>query len=300
MKQKKVVVFGGAGFIGSYIVDELLRRNYKVVIADIREEKYKHDRATFVKCDIRNRDEIAAVITPDIDYVYNFAGFANLEQAIQHPVTAINLNIMGNLYILDELRKKSNIERYIYASSAYALNDKGSFYGISKLASEKLIEEFYKQYGLKYTILRYGSIYSERNFDNNYVYSLIKEIIENHKVVHKGDGNEIREYIHAADVARMAVNIIESEEYVNQFMILTGVERMHRSELFAMIKEVLGEDFEIEYKDKEYENHYKLTPYTFQPTMSRKMISDSYIDMGQGILECIKQIKSEQEDGYEE
>ena len=296
MNRKKVVVFGGAGFIGSDIVDELLRRNYNVVIADICEERYLHENAEFVHCDIRSRQDIASVITPDIDFVYNFAGFANLEKAIQNPVTAVELNILGNLYILDELRKKSNIERYIYASSAYALNDKGSFYGISKLASEKLVEEFYSQYGLKYTILRYGSIYSERDFDNNYVYSLVKEIIEKHKIVHSGDGNEIREYIHAADVARMAVNIIESPEYINQFMILTGVERMRRKELFDMIKEVLGEDFEIEYKNKEYANHYKITPYTFQPTMSRKMIADSYIDMGQGILECIKQIKSKQQE----
>lgn len=149
---------------------------------------------------------------------------------------------MGNLYILDELRRR-NIKRYVFASSAYALNDKGSFYGVSKLASEKLVEEFYRQYGIKYTILRYGSVYSERDFDNNYIYSLIKTIINEHKVVHTGDGNEIREYIHASDVASMAADVIASEEYANQYMILTGVERMKRKELFEMIREILGEDF---------------------------------------------------------
>ena len=294
MKQKKVVIFGGAGFIGSYVADELQHREYDVVIADIKPEKYAH-KATFVKCDITSPAQIEKVITSDVDYVYNFAGFANLERSILDPISTIELNIMGNLYILDEIRHKKNVQRYVFASSAYALNDKGSFYGVSKLASEKLIEEYYRRYGVKYTILRYGSVYSERDFDNNYIYSLIKKIIETHKVIHEGDGNEIREYIHASDVARMAVDVITKDDFINQYMILTGVERMKRKELFCMIKEILGEDFDIELKCNGYANHYKITPYSFQPTMSRKMVANSYIDMGQGILECIKQIKKTDE-----
>ena len=218
MKPKKVLIFGGAGFIGSYVVDELLRNNYDVVVADIHEEKYHHN-VEFVRCDITNRDDIASALTSDIDIVFNFAGYANLDKAAQDPVPTIELNILGNLYILDEIRKKRNVERYVYASSAYAMNDKGSFYGISKLASEKLVEEYYHKYGIKYTVLRYGSVYSERNFDNNYIYSLIRSVVETHKIVHEGDGNEIREYIHAADVARMAVQVIGSEEYVGQYSL---------------------------------------------------------------------------------
>lgn len=289
----KVVIFGGAGFIGSYLVEELLRREYSVVVADIKESEYTAA-ADFVFCDVTSPEQIAAAIPPDTDYVYNFAGFANLERSVKHPVETIKLNIMGNLYILDELRRK-NVKRYVFASSAYALNDKGSFYGVSKLASEKLIEEFYRQYGIKYTILRYGSVYSERDFDNNYIYSLIKTIIKEHRIVHSGDGNEIREYIHASDVASMAADIIKSEEYANQYIILTGVERMKRKELFEMIHEILGEDFDVELQDAGYANHYRITPYSFQPTMSKKMVANTYVDMGQGILECIKQVYKEKD-----
>ena len=102
----------------------------------------------------------------------------------------------------------------------------------------------------------------------------------------------MREYIHAADVAKMAVDVIESPKYESQYMILTGVERMRRIELFEMIREILGEDFEITLCNNTNSDHYKITPYKFQPSVSRKMVSDSYIDMGQGIMECIKQIKS--------
>lgn len=298
MKPKKVLIFGGAGFIGSYVVDELLCRNYDVVVADIKEEKYHHD-VKFVKCDITNRQDIENALTRDIDIVYNFAGYANLDHAAKDPVPTIELNILGNLYIIDEIRKKRNVERYVYASSAYAMNDKGSFYGISKLASEKLVEEYYHKYDIKYTILRYGSVYSERNFDNNYIYSLVRNVVETHKIVHEGDGNEIREYIHAADVAKMAVQVIESEEYIGQYIILTGVERMRRIELFEMIKEILGEDVEIELKNTGYANHYKYSPYALQAKMSRKMVSNSYIDIGQGLLECIKQAKIDLEEENE-
>lgn len=292
MKPKKVLIFGGAGFIGSYVVDELLRKNYTVVVADIHEEKYHHD-VQFLKCDITNRTDIENAISHDVDIVFNFAGYANLDKASKDPVPTIELNILGNLYILDEIRRKRNVERYIYASSAYAMNDKGSFYGISKLASEKLVEEYYHKFDIKYTILRYGSIYSERNFDNNYIYSLVRDVVANHRIVHEGDGNEIREYIHAADVAKMAVQVIESEEYINQYIILTGVERMRRIELFEMIKEILGEDVEVVLKNTGYSNHYKYSPYALQAKMSRKMVSNSYIDIGQGLLECIKQAKAD-------
>lgn len=299
MKPKKVLIFGGAGFIGSYVVDELLRKNYSVVVADIHEEKYHHD-VTFVKCDITNREEIAKAITQDVDIVYNFAGYANLDRASHDPVPTIELNILGNLYILEEIRKKRNVERYIYASSAYAMNDKGSFYGISKLASEKMVDEYSNKFGIKYTILRYGSVYSERCFDNNYIYSLVRKVVENHKIVHEGDGNEIREYIHAADVAKMAVQVIESDEYEGQYIILTGVERMRRIELFEMIEEILGEKIDVELKNTGYANHYKYSPYALQAKMSRKMVSNSYIDIGQGLLECIKQAKLDMEQENEQ
>lgn len=287
-----VLIFGGAGFVGSYVVEELLSRNYKVIVADIHEGHIAHNNLKYKYCDIRDREQIKNAFTEDVECVYNFAGFANLERAVSSPVPTIELNILGNLYILEELRSNPNVKRYVYASSAYALNDKGSFYGISKLASEKLIEEYRKRYGIVYTILRYGSIYSERDFDNNYLYSLIKNIIQTHKVIHKGDGTEVREYIHAADVAKMAVDVIESDKYECQYMILTGVERMRRIELFEMIREILGEEFDVELQENAKTEHYKITPYKFQPSVSRKMVSDSYIDMGQGILECIKQIKN--------
>jgi len=287
--RKKVVVFGGNGFIGSYVVEELLSTGYDVISADLNSSKYVDDKY-FIKCDILDVEAVDSLVK-GADIVYNFAGFANLDDAIANPVKALELNVMGNMNIL-EACKKYHVKRFVYASSAYAMSDKGSFYGISKLTSEKLVEEYYKKFGLEFTIVRYGSVYGERDYHNNYIYNLLKTSLESGEINHGGDGEEIREYIHAADVAKLAVNIIESEEFINEHIILTGVERMHRKELFEMINEILGNKLTIKLNKDGYNNHYKTTPYSFHPTRSKKLVANPYIDMGQGLLECLKDIEA--------
>jgi len=290
--RKKVIVFGGNGFIGSYIVQELLERGYDVVSADLNPSKYV-DEQYFQECDILDTDSVNKLID-GASIVYNFAGFANLDDAIANPIKALELNVMGNLNIL-EACKKHHIKRFVYASSAYAMSDKGSFYGISKLTSEKLTEEYYKKFGLEFTIVRYGSVYGERDYHNNYIYNLLKKSLETNEINHSGDGEEIREYIHAADVAKLATDLIESDEYINEHIILTGVERMQRKELFEMINEILGNRLTINFDNDGYHNHYKSTPYSFHPTRSKKLVANPYIDMGQGLLDCLKDIEDNHE-----
>ncbi|HIP12816.1 MAG TPA: NAD(P)-dependent oxidoreductase [Arcobacter sp.] len=285
---KKVVVFGGNGFIGSYVVEKLLSEGYEVVSADLSSSAYV-DEKYFQQCDILDSNKVNELVK-DSDIVYNFAGFANLDDAIANPIKALELNVMGNLNIL-EACKHNKIKRFVYASSAYAMSDKGSFYGISKLTSEKLTEEYYKKFGLEFTIVRYGSVYGDRDYHNNYIYNLLKSTVKTSEINHSGDGEEIREYIHAVDVAKLACQIIESDEFINEHIILTGVERMQRKELFYMIKEILGKDIKISLNDDGYHNHYKITPYSFIPTRSKKLVANPYIDMGQGLLDCLKDIE---------
>lgn len=290
---KNVLLFGGAGFLGHYLVEELCRRGFKVTVADLKEGDVTHEKCTYVKCDISSKNEIKSVFSREnFAFVYNLAGFANLDEAIKSPIKTIELNVLSNMYIIENCIE-SGIERYIYASSAYAMSNKGSFYGISKLASEKIIEEYHSRYNLPFTILRYGSVYSQRYYDNNYIYNLVKSAIKNNEIIHKGDGQEIREYIHAADAAKLSVDIIESKEYENYHIILTGNERMKRLDLFNMINEILNGKLKIECTSSDYTNHYKFTPYSFEPSVSKKLIANPHIDMGQGILECIREVHKE-------
>ena len=287
---KKILVFGGYGFLGYYLVNELFKRDYEVTVADI-EEKEKFDKhITYIRCDINCKEDVESVFkNKQFDAVYNLAGFANLDKAVKYPLETIQLNVIGNMYILEQCVKNS-ISRFVYASSAYAMSNKGSFYGISKLASEKIIEEYLKKYNLPFTILRYGSVYSEKFYDNNYIYNLVKSAVFEGKINHIGDGNELREYIHAADASKLSVDVIESEDFKNLHVILTGNERMKRSDLFNMINEILNYKLEINYKNEDYHNHYNFTPYSFEPSVSRKLSANPHIDMGQGLLECVRSV----------
>ena len=287
---KKVLVFGGFGFLGHYLVNELLNRGYEVTVADIHENEKLESEIAYIKCDITSKENVESVFkNKQFDVVYNLAGFANLDTAIKYPLETIQLNVIGNMHILEQC-VKNNISRFVYASSAYAMSNKGSFYGISKLASEKIVEEYLKKYSLPFTILRYGSVYSERSYDNNYIYNLVKSAVLEGEINHSGDGNELREYIHAADASKLSVDVIESEDFKNLHVILTGNERMKRSDLFNMVKEILNDQVEINYKNDGYHNHYNFTPYSFEPSVSRKLSANPHIDMGQGLLECVRSV----------
>ena len=96
---KKVVIFGGSGFLGSYVADELVRRGYEVVIADISNHKNLNEKAKFEKIDILNFDDVTRVLN-DVSIVYNFSAIAEIDEAIKNPTNTFQVNVMGNLNIL--------------------------------------------------------------------------------------------------------------------------------------------------------------------------------------------------------
>ena len=179
-KEKTILIFGGSGFIGFSLVKTLNARGYSsIYIGDIKPPKEPLPKGVlYSKCDITDENSVARLFKESRPrVVYNLAGFANLDTAIKFPKTTMELNVLGNINLLDE-SVNSGVELFVYASSAYAMNDKGSFYGISKLTSEKIVEEYHKQFNLNYSILRYGSIYAAVDFDNNYLFQLVKSAIE--------------------------------------------------------------------------------------------------------------------------
>jgi len=291
---KKVVIFGGSGFLGSYVADELSGRGYDVVIADLSSSKHLTPNQKFIQTNIMDINNIQDIIS-GADVVYNFVAIANLDDAIHDPINAMQINVMGNLNILEACRQNGNIKRIVYASSAYALSSEGSFYGISKQTSEKLTEEYSKRYGLSYTVIRYGSLYGERASHNNYIYNLLFEAIKKQELHYKGDGEDLREYIHAADAAKLSVDILEDKQYKNEHIILTGTERLKRIELLTMINEIMQNSLEIKQISDDNLGHYKITPYSYHPTVAKKLVANPYIDLGQGLLECIQEIHKELE-----
>ena len=286
---KKVVVFGGSGFLGSYVADELTNKGYDVTIVDICKSDYLQSNQNYIEADILDFTNIQKVLK-DKDIVYNFSAIAELSEAINEPIKTLNTNVIGNTNLLEACKKVGTIERFIYASSAYAVSTEGSFYGISKQTSEKVTEEYYKNYGLKYTVIRYGSVYGERASKNNYIYKILHQAIKTGELQLDGDGEDLREYIHAKDAAKLSVEILQDKQFENEHIILTGTERLKRKELITMINEIMQNKLKIKKITNNNRGHYKITPYSYNPSTAKKLVSNPFIDLGQGLLGCIQEI----------
>ena len=161
-----MVVVGGSGFVGSYVVDELCRRDFSVVNIDLNPPKWTLLDHEYRQGNILDFSQLDELVDKDTDYILNFAGLADINEALSRPVKTIQQNVLGNLNVLEVARSK-DIKKFVYASSVYAFSNQSSFYGVSKNTSEQLVEEYWKQFGLKFVILRYGSLYGERA-DNHY------------------------------------------------------------------------------------------------------------------------------------
>lgn len=283
----KAIVFGGAGFLGSHVADELTRRGFDVVIYDRATSPYINEKQKMIVGDILDREKVADSIK-GCDYVYSFAGIAGIADARRNPVKTIETNVLGTTIIADACRF-SNVKRFVFASTVYVYSDMAPFYRSSKQACELIIEDYQKTYGLDYTILRYGSLYGTRANEFNYIYSVIQQAIETGRVIRKGDGEEIRNYIHVKDAARASVDIL-SEEFRNQYVILTGTQSIKIKDLLNMIKEMLNGEIVIEYTSEPEPGHYEITPYSFRPRVAKTIVPSSHYDLGQGILDIIYEV----------
>jgi len=286
---KKVIVFGGSGFLGSAVVRSLLNSNYKISVFD-KQQPILNSEIEFIEGNILDKEAVKKALHGH-SIVFNFAGAANLEGSIQDPLRYLNLNVIGNANILQSAVEYGGVERFVYASSAYALSDKGAFYGISKNASEKILKMYHKSFGLKYTILRYGSVYGPGADRTNRIFRFISEAVESKSITFPGLGSEEREYIHVDDAAELSVKILDAFGE-NSIFILTGIERHSYMEVINLIDEIMGSNLDLKCSNEEYQGHYKITPYQYDPDLGKKIVNNPSIDFGQGLLQCIQEVSS--------
>ena len=288
-----IVVFGGAGFLGSHVCDKLSDAGHEVTIFDIKESPWKRGDQKMIIGDIMDHKDIQNALH-GTDIVFNFAGIADIDEARTKPVETAKYNVLGNTLLLDEANK-AGIKRFVYASTVYVYSNVGGFYKASKQASELYIEKFHEQYGLEYTILRYGSLYGPRAGITNGMYHFIHQALNDGEVHYYGSKESVREYIHVEDAARLSVEILKPE-YKNQHIVLTGTEKMKVSQLFQMIREVINKDFNVIYQIVENHPHYEMTPYSYIPKVGMKLISPYYVDLGQGLIQVVENVKYDLDD----
>lgn len=288
----RVLVTGGAGFLGSHIADTLTAAGYAVTIFDQRPSPYRHPEQQMVVADMLDETAVRDAVA-GCQAIFHLAALADLNAASRRPQRTAELNIMGTLNFLEAARE-AGVSRFMFASTVYVYSRAGGFYRCSKQACETFIEEYQRQYGLDYTILRYGSLYGPRADASNGVYRLLLQAATEGTIAHNGLPEDSREYIHVEDAARLSVAAL-AERYANQHLVLTGHHPIRLRDLFTMFGEILGRELAVDYTAVagEQNNHYQVTPYAFHPRVGRKLTTNYYVDMGQGLLQMLEQLYEE-------
>ena len=286
--QSTVTVIGGSGFIGSHVADQLSEAGYNVRIYDREDSPWKRPDQEMILGDLLDAENLEKAIAGS-QTVYNFAALADLNQALDNPVETVKVNILGNVNALEACRK-SGVGRYVYASTVYVYSREGGFYRCSKQAGEHYVEEYQRVYGLDYTILRYGSLYGPRADAGNGLLRIVKNAMETGKVSYEGSPDSLREYIHVEDAAKASV-VALGDDFCNQSVVLTGQEPMRVSDLLKMLAEILDIKEKIEFIEKESVGHYVRTPYAYQPRLGRKYVPPLHVDLGQGLLQLIDEVR---------
>ena len=118
---------------------------------------------------------------------------------------------------------------------------------------------------------------------------MILQAVREKKITYAGTGEELREFIHVLDAAQSSLKILDPE-YENTNILLTGEEKMRFIDLLKMIKEMMGNQVEIELVSSSRKTHYRITPYNFSPKLGMKLVNNPHVDMGQGLLQCIAEL----------
>lgn len=291
----RVVVLGGAGFMGSHTADALTDRGYDVVVFDRVPSPWLGDSQKMLVGDILDRETVREAVRGAI-YVYHFAGIADIAQARKRSYDAVLVNVLGTANVLQSCVEE-RVRRFVYASTMYVYSPFGSFYRATKQAAENIVEAYQENHGLEYTLLRYGSLYGPRSQSWNGLKNYVTQVVRDGKLRLEGDEQRVREYIHVCDAARLSVDVLD-KRHANQAVTVTGSQVLTTAQLAQMIFEIAGVDLSIETGASEpFPSHYKTTPYRYTPKQAKKLVPSEFVDIGQGILELVEEAHRERDAG---
>lgn len=238
----KILVTGGAGFIGSHIADSFLQEKHEVVIVDNlsmgRMENVNHN-AKFCLMDIRAKELEKVFEREGFDVVCHQAAQMDVRMSVDDPLFDAEVNVLGTLNLL-QLCVRFGVKKFLFASTGGAVYGEQevfpcdenhptrpvSPYGITKLTAEKYLFYYGIDFGLKYIILRYSNVYGPRqnpSGEAGVVAIFTHKLLAGDQPVIHGDGNQTRDYIFVEDVARANVKGLEFSRS-ETFNVGTGIE----------------------------------------------------------------------------
>lgn len=262
-----VLVTGGAGYIGSTIVSQLLKRGENVISIDnLYRGDYKYlstykddSHLKMVVGDISHVEELRNALkdVDELDAIIHFAAIPGLERCRKNPERAVATNVLGTFNVL-EIAREFDVKKIIFASSAAVYGvpkfvpitedhplDPINFYGVTKLAGEKIVESFRYNYGLETVILRFGNVYGVGCFTywETVIPKFVKLALEGKPLTVYGDGKQSRDFIHVFDVAEAVVLAMNHEGFSGGIFNLGSGKAVSVNDVASVVSEVFREDY---------------------------------------------------------
>lgn len=238
----KTLVTGGAGFIGSHLVDALVSKGHDVAVVDnfsTGKRENLNPKAIVFECDIRNWQEMQPAFS-GIDYVFHCAALPRVPFSFKMPVLTHSVNVDGTLNVL-ALSLAAKVKKVIYSGSSSVYGNQRvlplkedmpvwplSPYGLQKYVGERSCEFFHVAHGLKTVSLRYFNVYGPRQADDSPVIGVFLKAAKAMKTsIIDGDGQQSRDFTHVSDVVRANILAMESERVGEGEIINVGFGRSH-------------------------------------------------------------------------
>lgn len=250
---EKVLITGGAGFIGSHLADKLIEKGHEVVVVDNLSTGSKQNLnklAKFYKADIRDKkiENIFQKEKPDV--VFHFAAQINVRESVEDPKGDADVNIIGGLNILENC-KKYGIKKIIFSSTGGAIYGDANVlptpenyveypmspYGIAKLATEKYLNYYNRVFGIPFIALRFANVYGPRQNSKGeagVISIFCSKLFSGQQPIINGNGMQTRDFVYVLDVANAAILALRTEK-IGVFNIGTRIET-NINDVFALIK----------------------------------------------------------------
>jgi nucleoside-diphosphate-sugar epimerase len=268
---KSALVTGGAGFIGSHLVEALISAGCRVAVLDNLSSgnytnlKHLDGEFSFFQDDIRNQKALT-VAAEDCEVIFHLAAVVSVPQTIENPIESAAINELGSLSVFETARKKK-VQRIVFSSSCAVYGDDSrlpkledmepnprSPYAVQKLAAEYYAQMFYNLHGLETTVLRYFNVYGPRQ-DPSSPYSGVISIfmtkaLLNEPAIIYGDGNQSRDFIYVQDVVRANLLAASSREVGGEIINIGSGKSVAINQLWDAICAVSGRNLKPEYAPK--------------------------------------------------
>jgi UDP-glucose 4-epimerase len=259
----RALVTGGAGFIGSHLVDRLIKDGYEVVVLDnffsgeIKNIKHHPDSRRFhlVRGDVRNPGDVREAVK-NVDAVFHLAAVVSVPLSIENPSLVNDVNVRGTLNLL-EASLKADVKRFVYASSCAVYGEADTLpinerhptspispYAASKLAAEYYCKVFYENYGLDTTCLRYFNVYGPRQAKNSYsgvITQFIDRLRQRKPPIIYGDGGQTRDFVHVKDVVEANMLVLGCQHCAGEVINVGTGKPTTINQLAKVLMEMFGE-----------------------------------------------------------